>query len=317
MVDIIQIDRKSAVLKPSSLACLSHIPTINLTSGCAHGCLYCYARGYSIHPGENKVVLYKNILEKLKKELTRKQAKPRAIYFSPSSDIFQPISEVLELCHIILEFLLTEGIGVAFVTKGHIPDKTMNLLLSHPDKVRAQIGIITLNEDIWRIFEPNTANPNIRIEQMARMVAGGIATEARIIPILPGLTDDSVTLDHLFRSITNAGIRSAAISTLFLRQAIAESLKRGISDQTMLETLLDFYKGVRRLATHAVNSSVAALPLPKREEIYARMKQIARKYFMGLSICACMNTDMDCGTCNITGRWPASNIQRSLFDLGG
>ena len=46
MVKLIRTKRRSAVLTPSSLACLSRIPTVNLTAGCAHGCLYCYTRGY-------------------------------------------------------------------------------------------------------------------------------------------------------------------------------------------------------------------------------------------------------------------------------
>lgn len=317
MVTVVHVDRKSTALKPSSLACLSHIPTINLTSGCAHGCLYCYANGYSAHPGKDKVMIYGNILRRVEEELDRKRTKPHAVYFSPSSDLFQPVPEVLELCHSVLEFLLRKDIGIAFITKGYIPEKTMKLLLSHADKVRAQIGIITVKENMRRIFEPNTASASKRLEQMARMVTGGVATEARIVPILPGFTDDAVCLDNLFRSIADTGVKRSAISTLFLRPAIAESLKRGISDQTMLETLLNLYKGTRRLPTHAVNSSVAVLPLPKREEIYARMKKIASNYFIDLSICACLNTEINCGTCNITGRWPTPNIQRSLFEQGG
>ncbi len=34
MGTVIRADRKSDVLKPSSLACLSRIPTINLTAEC-------------------------------------------------------------------------------------------------------------------------------------------------------------------------------------------------------------------------------------------------------------------------------------------
>ena len=35
MIQVIASERKSAVLTPSSLACLAHVPTINLTAGCA------------------------------------------------------------------------------------------------------------------------------------------------------------------------------------------------------------------------------------------------------------------------------------------
>ena len=127
MVTVIRTKRKSTVLSPSSLACLAHIPAVNLTSGCAHNCIYCYTRGYSVFPGESKVVIYENTLNKLKNELANRRAKPRAVYFSPSSDIFQPVPEVIELGYSILEFLLSKGIGIAFLTKGYIPDKTASI----------------------------------------------------------------------------------------------------------------------------------------------------------------------------------------------
>jgi len=215
MVNVIWAERKSAVLSSSSLACLAHIPGVNLTSGCAHDCVYCYARGYSIFPGENHVVIYKNILEKLESELLRKRNKPHTVYFSPSSDIFQPLPEVLELSHSILKFLLSKDIGIAFLTKGKIPDKTLNLLLNNADKVRAQIGIITHDDNVRRMFEPNAANIEVRLDQMAKMAAGGIAVEARLVPVLPGITDTPDYIERLCAVISGAGVKHAAISTLF------------------------------------------------------------------------------------------------------
>ena len=315
MVDVILIERKSAVLSSSSLACLSHIPSINLTSGCAHNCIYCYAPGYSTYPGENKVIIYKNTLDKLTNELLHKKNKPPAVYFSPSSDIFQPIPEVLELSHSVLEFLLTRGIGVAFLTKGYIPDITLRLFLNHADKVRAQIGIITHDDDIRYIFEPKAANTDKRLEQMTRMIAGGIAVEARIVPILPGITDVPDSINRLYGAISNTGVKHVALSTLFLRPAIVASLRRHISNKVTFKKLLDFYTDERRLPVHAGHSFVTPLPRLKRQEIYARFSQIARKYDISLSICGCMNPDIG-GTCNIAGRWLTLYTQRSLFEQG-
>ena len=69
MPEVLYAERKSAVLTPSSLACLAHVPTVNLTAGCAYECRYCYARGYRTHPGEGKVRFYTNTLSKLREEL--------------------------------------------------------------------------------------------------------------------------------------------------------------------------------------------------------------------------------------------------------
>ena len=149
--------------------------------------------------------------------IPRKRSKPQRVYFSPSSDIFQPIPEVLELSHSILEFLLSNDIGIAFVTKGIIPGKTLELLLNHSDKVRAQIGIITYDDYVRSIFEPNAADIKTRLTQMAKLRDGGIAVEARIIPILPGITDDPSSIDCLCAVISNTGVKQAAISTLFLK----------------------------------------------------------------------------------------------------
>lgn len=216
----------------------------------------------------------------------------------------------------MLEFLLSKGIGVAFLTKGRIPDKTLNLLLNHADKVRAQIGIITHDDNIRRIFEPNAANTGVRFQQMAGMTTGGIATEARIIPILPGITDTPDIIDSLFHAIASTGVTRAAVSTLFLRPAIIGSLRRYISDKVTLEKLLDTYADERRLPVHAGHSSVIPLPRLKREEIYTRFSQIARKYDISLSICGCINPDIG-GTCNITGNWLTRESQSSLFNIEG
>ncbi len=313
MVTMIYAERKSAVLSSSSLACLKSIPAINLTSGCAHSCLYCYARGYSTYPGEGKLVFYGNTLEKLKSEITRKRSKPWSVYFSPSSDIFQPIPEVLELGYSILEFLFSKGIGVAFLTKGHIPDKTMKLLLNHADKVRAQIGIITYDDNIRRVFEPNAASVDLRLRQIRKLVAGGIEVEARLMPILPGITDSPDSVEILFKAIAGTRVRRASISTLFLRPAIVESLIRCAPNERFEQILLSLYKNSRRLAVHAERSSVIPLPRQNREEIYTRIKKVARKYNIDVSVCGCMNPDIG-GTCNIAGKWILPHAQYRLFD---
>lgn len=76
---VVPVQRKSAVLTPSSLTCLSNVATVNLTSGCAHGCLYCYTRGYSGYPGQSEIRLYTNTAAKLREELRRKRRRPRAV----------------------------------------------------------------------------------------------------------------------------------------------------------------------------------------------------------------------------------------------
>ena len=235
--------RKSAVLTPSDLPCLRTIPTINLTAGCLHGCLYCYARGYSQFPGDGRVILYENTLDMLREELPRRRAKPDAVYFSPSSDLFQPAPDVLDLAEAVIRFLLGKGVGIAFLSKGYIPDRLLAFLGDHPDLVRAQIGLITTDEGIARTFEPGAASPERRLKQIETLVKAGVRTEARVDPILPTVTDNPGASERLFEALANVGVTRVAIDLLFLRPTIVRSLSRHLNERDVLARLLSGFSG--------------------------------------------------------------------------
>lgn len=198
------------------------------------------------------------------------------------------------------------------MTKGRIPPNTMKLMLAHADKVKAQIGVITPYDEVRRIFEPNAADIETRLGHMREMIAGGIAVEARLMPVIPGITDKQDSLERLFDAIRQAGITKAAVSTLFLRPAIAESMRRHAPAALTAQTLYS-YRNENRIAVHAGNSSVVPLPRLKREEIYANVRQIAKIYDIEISICGCMNPDIG-GTCNISGKKLVQHAQLNLFE---
>ena len=317
MVELLRVERRSAVLTPSSLACLSRIPTVNLTAGCAHGCVYCYTRAYSTYPGEGTIKLYTNTLTRLREELSRKRTKPVAVYFSPSSDVFQPVAEVLEMAYSIFEYLFKAGIGVAFLTKGLIPQRHMKLLQANASLVRAQVGVSSLDSELLSALEPHCPTPEARLKQIKELVAAGIMTQARLDPILPGLTDDAATLKGLCSALAEAGVKQLAASALFLRTGVIYSLKQHIQDKALLKKLLVPFNAGGRLAIHAEKSSVFALPPEMRQSIYWRVQEIAQQNGMSVRVCACKNPDLATESCGIAGDWalPASAAaQQSLFD---
>jgi len=316
VVSVRRIHRKSAVLAPSTLACLSRIPTVNLTMGCAHGCLYCYTRGYRAYPGEGRVDVYANVLEKLQDELRRRRRKPVAIYFSPASDLFQPVPEVLDLAYGILQEVFARGIGIAFLTKGVIPGRHMGLLRENADLVRAQIGLITLDETLLRTFEPNAASAAVRVAQMKQLTESGIKTQLRIDPILPSLTDDLQTLDNLCRTAVAAGVTDIAARALFLRPAPRRRLLRAAETNAAVARCLGRFSNSQRIAIHAERSSVTALPMQERERIFQRLENVAGRYRITVKRCACKNPDIATGTCSIAGEWQrkAATTQATLFD---
>jgi DNA repair photolyase len=304
VVTVTRAKRRSPVLTPSGLACLSVLPTINLTAGCLHDCVYCYIRGYRNYPGESKVVLYEDTLERLRHELRPGQPKPRAVYFSPSSDLFQPVPEVLALSHAVLEFLFGQGIGVAFLTKGEIPDETLELLIDHADLVQAQIGLITLDEEIARVFEPHAASARTRLWQLHLLIAGGVAAAARLDPILPTITDEPEALDGQFAALAQVGVKRAAAGVLFLRPGILYWLQRRVPKET-LAPMLAAYREEEQAVMRGAQYPIENLASERRREIFGRLQEAAQIYGIRLDICACKNSDIARGSCNIAGRWPA------------
>jgi DNA repair photolyase len=305
MIEVQVADRKSPVLSPSSLACLQQVATINLTAGCAHDCLYCYIRGYRNYPGESRVTLYANIAEKLRMELQRKRASVQAVYFSPSSDLFQPVPQVLDMAFQVLSLLFQAGIRVTFLTKGVIPGKHMQLLAEHAPLVCAEIGLISLDDSVLRLFEPAAARASRRLRQIGDLVGHQIKTEVRVDPIIPGFTDDESSLRNLFSAVAACGIKSVAASTLFLRPAITASLRRNLPPAQFAK-LVSGLSDVDRMDIHAENSSVQSMSAESRRIIYDRVQSIAAESGIEAKICACKNPDLAKATCGIAGEWQSS-----------
>jgi len=296
-------DRKSSVLTPSQLPCLRAVPSVNLASGCAHGCVYCYARSYSQFPGEGNVIVYGNTAAKLRRELQRKRRKPSHVYFSPSTDVFQPVPRVLDMAYEMFEVLFAAGVGVAFVTKGRIPERHMALIAKNAERVRVQIGLVTTDEEVAHAIEPNAATPALRLRQMDRLVQAGVPTRVRVAPILTGLTDDDATLADVFGASAAAGVTQAALNALHLRPAIVASLKRHLAPGRA-EAILARYRGAASLAVCWGKSSQTPLPAEARLELFARAGSIALQYGIETHVCGCMNPDLTNETCGLAGDWP-------------
>jgi DNA repair photolyase len=314
LLDVAPIQRKSAMLSRSSLACLKTLPTVNLTLGCGHQRIYCYTQGYSIFPGDCRVRYYANAYEKLADELPRKRKRPTAVYFSPSSDLFQPIPEVQELAYQMIELLLEHNVGVAFLSKGQIPERHLQLLLTRPELVRAQIGLISLDTKILQAFEPGAASADTRLAQARRLTEGGIATQFRLYPILPGLTDDDDSLDSLCNAIAQTGATKIAASALFSRPRLFSILKQKLRKRSpdLLERLLPHYNKTHQIGIHAEQSRVHALPIEKRREIYERLRRIAKSHGLTVQLCGCKNPDITSQSCQISGDW-SQRKQLPLF----
>lgn len=311
MARLITKNRKSNVLTPSQLRCLSKIPTINITSGCIHSCIYCYTKGYSQYPGDGKVILFDNTADKLKQELGRKRKKPQAVYFCPSCDPFQPVPEILDQTYKTMKILLRADIGVQFVTKAIIPANFIKLFARYSNLVCAQVGLSCVNDNIRKIFEPRTASVSDKLVTLQNLVRIGITIGARADPLIHGIMDSDESLTDLFSAIIKAGITEVSINYLFLRPAIKENIKKNISDKKLLDKLLKPYAAGPKIPIGMKNSQGVALPKEIREKAFERINNIASGFGLSIHICGCKNPDITTESCNLTR--PVRAPQAELF----
>src|SRR3954463_11826858 len=84
--------------------------SMNPYQGCEHGCIYCYARnthefwGYSAGLDfERKIIVKKNVVELLEKQLSSKKWEPAPIMLSGNTDCYQPVERKLKITRQMLE----------------------------------------------------------------------------------------------------------------------------------------------------------------------------------------------------------------------
>ena len=283
-------ERKTQVLRRGTFGCLRGIPSINVTMGCIIRCVYCYARGYPGTPGPGRVILFSNLAEKLKKELSRKREKIPLVLFNTASDSFQPHPDIINMSLNLIEMLLSQGISVSFLTKGIIPKRFFEMARDFSDLIFARIGINSVSPDYQKRFEPNAATPTERLENIRRLKQIGVKTDVRIDPIIPFVTERKDDFDALFGRLGELGIDKASVSYLHLRPAIMDQFKREL-DPTNLRLIEGMFAG---RGWETVGSATMSKMIPRELRVrgYLRAEESAERYGINLSVCSCKNPDI-------------------------
>jgi len=213
-----------------------------------------------------------------------------------SSDCFQSHPDILNLTYLVIQTLLDHGIGISFLTKGVIPNRFFDLFKRSPDKIIAQIGIVSLSERYWKGYEAGTPSPERRLENIHGLKEIGISPEIRIDPIIPFVTDTEAEIKNLFGRLSEMGIKRVTLSYLHIRPAIERHLNKELSSlhQRLIESCFRTQEWKR------VGSSTRTklLPKPIRERGYERIKEIAEGFGITALICQCKNPDLKGDLCS-------------------
>ena len=297
-------ERKGPVLTCSSLRCLASLPTINMTAGCAHDCVYCYTRGYRQYPGDETVVLYRHTARQVARELDRRKTKPPGVYFCPSCDAFQPPEQVLDESYRTMSALLARGVGVRLATKGIVPDRFLDLFVQHRGLVSGQVGLISLDDELLGIIEPGAPSPKQRLATIGDLRDAGAEVSLRADPLIHRATDSPGQLARLFAAARDAGAGAIAVSYLFLRPMILRILRRRLAESGLLDRILASYEHGEALGIRGGSGRGLMLSAEIRRRAFADIRSVAAAHGLPLSICGCKNADLVRSRCGLAGAEP-------------
>ncbi len=167
---------------------------VNPYIGCGHGCVYCYARFMTrwYHQGEkwgNFVDVKKNAAECLRREAPRKPF--GTVLFSSVTDPYQPVERRFKATRSLLEILRDYTFPVEILTKSSLVQRDLDVL-SEIDQAEVGLTITSMNDDVRRVFEPNSSPVSERLETLGLFSDAGIPTYAFLGPLLPYLSEEGV-----------------------------------------------------------------------------------------------------------------------------
>jgi len=169
--------------------------TINHILGCAHGCNYpCYAMQMSKRWGRIKNYddwmhprIVSNALDLIDTEIPKMNSDIQFVHLSFMSDPFmydavnkRNISPIQDLTMRIIRRLNQESIKVTVLTKGLLPKDLENDELNNQNEYG--ITLVSLNDQFYEKFEPFSAPPRERIDELEKRHDAGLSTWVSLEP---------------------------------------------------------------------------------------------------------------------------------------
>ena len=206
--------------------------SLNCYTGCAHGCVYCYARFMQrFHPHAEAwgqfVDVKTNALEVLYRQLRR--AAPGEVFVSSACDGWQPVEADRELTRRCCQLLLERGFQVHVLTKSELVLRDLNL---RPNtRLRIGVTLTTLDERLRRWWEPRASSVEARLRVLAEARRAGIKTAVMFGPLLPFLSDGQEAIEELFSRAAELKIEQGWVDALNPRPRVWPSVAALLREQ--------------------------------------------------------------------------------------
>ena len=199
--------------------------SLNCYTGCAHSCIYCYARfmqRFHPHPEPwGKFVDIKlNAVEVLERQLRR--AAPGAVFVSSACDGWQPIEAECKLTRQCCDLLIKHGFRIEALTKSSLVLRDLDIFSGR--NTRIGVTVTTLDECLRRLWEPNSSSIEERFRIISEADAVGVETAIMFGPLLPFLSDSQESINSMFQRAAELSVGVIWVDALNPRPKVWSSI---------------------------------------------------------------------------------------------
>jgi DNA repair photolyase len=183
----------------------------NVYRGCENACAYCDGRNEKYNTtsrfGE-EIEVKVNILELLKKEISRIKEKTILSIGGGVGDSYQSAEKKYQLTRSILKFLKSYNFPVHILTKSSLIERDLDLLKEINDKNKSVISLSfsTNNQKIVDIFEPGCAVVKERFKTLESFKKNNFYTGIMYMPVIPFVSDSADDFKSFLKDAKNTGV---------------------------------------------------------------------------------------------------------------
>lgn len=254
--------------------------SLNPYAGCAHHCSYCYAIAYRVkqdRPASSfhrEVDVKINFADVLERELATRHY-DGGVALGTATDPWQPCEGRYQLTRRTLAAIARSPLHLSIVTKSTMAVRDIDLLKRlaerGPETLTVCISIPTVTLDTWRTVEPRTPPPHKRLQLLERLRNLGIDAGVLCAPILPGITDDEVSLEAVARAANEHGATFFGWRPLKLDPGVKDFYLDFLA--TEFPVLVRGHEALYRNGAHAAREYQSALE--------ARVELIQKRFAFG------------------------------------
>lgn len=212
--------------------------SVNPYRGCAHGCIYCFARPshayLGLSPGldfETKLTAKANAALLLRRAFDNPRYEPSPLAIGANTDPYQPLERERGITRELLEVLLEYRHPFSITTKSALVVRDLDLLREAAGMgiVRVALSVTTLDNRLSRLMEPRASAPARRFWAMEQLAAVKVPVMAMTAPMIPALNDHE--MEKLLTRAREAGASSAGYVALRMPHEIKDLFREWLEAQ--------------------------------------------------------------------------------------